>query len=41
MVVLFHPEEWMAALAGIPVVGFVLYWFVYRQHSPVPAVRTT
>jgi len=32
MVVLFHPSELIAALAGIPVYGMAVYWFMRRRH---------
>jgi TRAP transporter 4TM/12TM fusion protein len=35
--VLFHPSELVAALAGIPVVAMVVYWFArQRRAMPVP-----
>ena len=33
MVVLFHPDQQIAALACIPVGLFVAYWFVRRRHA--------
>ena len=35
LVVLFHPSELVAALAGIPVLVIVAYWFVHRQRHAV------
>jgi TRAP transporter 4TM/12TM fusion protein len=40
MIVLFHPDEWVAALAGVPVLALIGYW-VLRHHSrPVPAAQS-
>jgi len=33
MVVLFHPSEQIAALAGVPVLLMVAYWFLRRRHA--------
>jgi TRAP-type uncharacterized transport system fused permease subunit len=33
MIVLFHPSELTAALAGIPVLAMVGYWFLRRQRQ--------
>jgi hypothetical protein len=35
LLVLFHPDERIAALACIPVAGFVGYWILRRRHVPV------
>ncbi len=37
LVVLFHPDRQVAALACIPVGLFVAYWLLRRRHSPVGA----
>jgi TRAP-type uncharacterized transport system fused permease subunit len=39
MVVLFHPSEPVAALAGIPVLGMVGYWVLRRRRGAVPVER--
>jgi TRAP transporter 4TM/12TM fusion protein len=37
MVVLFYPNELVAALAGIPVYGMVAYWLLYRRRQILAA----
>lgn len=37
LVVLVHPDGQVAALACIPVAGFVGYWILRRRHAPVSA----
>jgi TRAP transporter 4TM/12TM fusion protein len=39
MVVLFHPSEPVAALAGIPVLGMVGYWVLRRRRGAVPVEK--
>lgn len=41
MIVLFHPSEVIAALAGIPVLALIAYWFVRRQTAPARFEQAT
>lgn len=34
LLVLFHPSEQVAALAGVPVLAFAAYWFLRRRKLP-------
>jgi TRAP-type uncharacterized transport system fused permease subunit len=40
LLVLFSPSELVAALAGIPVLALVAYWFQRRQRHALPAEKT-
>jgi hypothetical protein len=40
LLVLFSPSELAAALAGIPVLALVAYWFQRRQRLALPAEKT-
>jgi hypothetical protein len=40
MVVLFHPSELVATLAGIPVLGMVGYWVMLRRRGAAPVENT-
>jgi TRAP transporter 4TM/12TM fusion protein len=39
LVVLFHPSELVAALAGIPVVGLIGYWILRQRRRGVPVAE--
>jgi TRAP transporter 4TM/12TM fusion protein len=39
MVVLLHPNEWIASLASIPVLAVIAYWFLRRQGHPAGAAQ--
>jgi TRAP transporter 4TM/12TM fusion protein len=41
MVVLFHPNRMVAALAGIPVLATIGYWLLYRQQRAKPVEQAT
>ncbi|MPZ39733.1 MAG: TRAP transporter large permease subunit [Rhizobiales bacterium] len=41
MIVLLHPSELIAALAGIPVLALIAYWFLQRQTAPARFTRAT